>query len=194
MLDYSTEIRSDAQGAPRAPFLAMKSVGDAKLPGLFGRIVAAAALVTVAGLFLPWTQNIRSRGDLTSLTPEQRPQTVHAVIPGRIEEWYVSEGDLVEKGDTILRISEVKQEYFDPRLLERTQEQITAKEFTVRSYEQKVNSLDAQVDALSRSMRIKIEQARNKIEQSKLKVASDSIRVIAANTEINVAKRSVATR
>lgn len=188
MLEYSTEIRSDAQGVPRAPFLAMKSVGNAQAARIFGRIVAAAALVTVAGLFLPWTQNIRSRGDLTSLTPEQRPQTVHAVIPGRIEEWYVSEGDLVEKGDTILRISEVKQEYFDPRLLERTQEQITAKEFTVRSYEQKVNSLDAQVDALTRSMRIKIEQARNKIEQGRLKVASDSIRVIAANTEIGVAK------
>jgi adhesin transport system membrane fusion protein len=33
-----------------------------------------------------------------------------------------AEGQLVQKGDTILRLSEVKPEYFDPKLLERTQE------------------------------------------------------------------------
>ncbi|MCB0788208.1 MAG: HlyD family efflux transporter periplasmic adaptor subunit, partial [Flavobacteriales bacterium] len=136
----------------------------------------------------PWTQNIRARGQVTSLTPDQRPQTIHAVIPGRIEQWYVREGQLVNKGDTILRISEVKQEYFDPRLLDRTQEQIMAKEMTVQSYEEKVNSLDAQIDALGQAMRIKLEQADNKIRQSKLKVQSDSIKFVASQTEVKVAR------
>jgi multidrug resistance efflux pump len=166
----------------------MRTVGEAHAARRFGRLVAAASFVFLAALFLPWTQNIRARGTLTSLSPDQRPQTIHAVIPGRIEEWYVSEGELVQKGDTILRISEVKQEYFDPQLLDRTGQQIQAKEMTARSYQEKVNSLDSQVDALSGSMRIKLEQAANKIQQGKLKVQSDSIRVIAARTEIKVAK------
>ncbi len=65
-------------------------------------------------LFVPWTQNIRSGGYVTTLKPDQRPQTINSIIAGRVEEWYVQEGDLVKKGDMILNISEVKDEYFDP--------------------------------------------------------------------------------
>ena len=66
-------------------------------------------------LFLPWTQNIRSRGSISTLRPNERPQHLNSVIGGQIDAWYVQEGDFVKKGDTILRISEVKDEYFDPQ-------------------------------------------------------------------------------
>ncbi|TNF41154.1 MAG: biotin/lipoyl-binding protein, partial [Cytophagales bacterium] len=78
-------------------------------------------------LFLPWTQNIRSKGYVTALRPDQRPQTIHSIIAGRIEKWYVAEGDFVNAGDTILRVSEIKDEYFDTLLLPRTQLQVDAK-------------------------------------------------------------------
>lgn len=188
MLDISPAPECATPDLDKGVFKSMLSLGDAQPAKRFGRFVGAATFLLLVGLFMPWTQNVRARGTLTSLSPDQRPQTIHAVIPGRIEEWYVQEGDVVNKGDTILRISEVKQEYFDPRLLERTQEQIVAKEFTMRSYGEKVNSLDAQIDALGQSMQIKLEQARNKIIQAKLRVQSDSIRVLAARTEIKVAK------
>ena len=68
--------------------------------------------------FLPWTQNIRSNAKVTSLQPSQRPQTIHSIIAGRIEKWYVQEGQFVKQGDTILFISEVKAEYLDPNLIE----------------------------------------------------------------------------
>jgi len=35
-------------------------------------------------LFLPWTQNIRSKGKVTTLRPEQRPQEINTIIGGRI--------------------------------------------------------------------------------------------------------------
>lgn len=171
----------------RSTFGCFRVIGIASANRLFSRWLIAACAVVVLGLFLPWTQNIRARGTVTSLSPDQRPQTIHAIIPGRIEEWFVQEGQLVEKGDTILRLSEVKPEYFDPLLLDRTQEQITAKELTARSYDEKVRSLDAQIDALNSALRVKLEQARNKILQARLKVQSDSIRVVAAETEIRVA-------
>ena len=107
-----------------------RTIGRARANDLFARWLIAICIVVLIGLFLPWTQNIRARGTVTSLTPDQRPQTIHAIIPGRVEQWIVREGQLVEKGDTILRLSEVKPEYFDPQLLERTQQQITAKELT----------------------------------------------------------------
>ena len=36
-------------------------------------------------LFLPWTQSVRTKGIITTLTPDQRPQTIQATIAGRIE-------------------------------------------------------------------------------------------------------------
>src|SRR5690606_35814210 len=73
-------------------------------------------------------------------------------------------------------------------LMERTGQQINAKEMTARSYQEKVNALDAQVDALNQAMAIKLEQARNSIIQAQLQISSDSIRVVAAQTELGVAR------
>ncbi len=175
----------------RTSFQSFRAIGIAQASILFARWLLAIFILVLLGLFLPWTQNIRARGTVTSLSPDQRPQTIHAIIPGRLEEWFVREGQLVQKGDTILRLSEVKPEYFDPLLLDRTQEQITAKELTAKSYDEKVRALDAQIDALSSAMRIKLEQARNKVLQAKLKLQSDSIRVIAAQTGIRVAEEQL---
>ncbi len=138
-------------------------------------------------LFLPWTQNIRAGGKVTTLKPDQRPQTIHSVIAGRIEKWFVKEGDFVKRGDTILFISEIKDEYFDPNLLGRTEEQLKSKEFAVSSYMEKVKALDNQVDALAQTSQLKLKQTRNKLKQAHLKVKSDSIDYKAAAINFKIA-------
>ncbi|TKD65385.1 HlyD family secretion protein [Flavobacterium sp. ASW18X] len=155
----------------------------------FNRFLAAFSIVVFIILFLPWTQNVSGKGALTTLTPEQRPQTIQSPIPGRIEKWYVREGDFVNKGDTILHISEVKNEYFDPQLVERTGQQLKAKEMAVTSYQGKVKALQTQIGALSNERRLKLQQAQNKLQQSRLKVVSDSIDLEAAKTNLTIAER-----
>lgn len=127
-------------------------------------------------LFLPWTQNISSKGFVTALRPDQRPQTVHSIIAGRIEKWYVAEGDYVKKGDTVLWISEIKDDYFDPKLLERTQMQVDAKTLSAKSYSEKVKSLEIQIQALKENNVLRKEQAENRLRMAELNVISDSIR------------------
>jgi multidrug resistance efflux pump len=127
-------------------------------------------------LFLPWTQNIRTKGFVTALRPDQRPQTVHSIIAGRIEKWYVAEGDYVQKGDTVLWISEIKDDYFDPLLLERTQLQVDAKTMSAKSYSEKVRSLEIQIQALKENNVLRKEQAENRLRMAELTVISDSIR------------------
>jgi membrane fusion protein, adhesin transport system len=124
-------------------------------------------------LFLPWTQNIRAKGQLTTLTPDQRPQTIHATIAGRVEKWHVREGQLVKKGDTIVRLSEVKTEYFDPNLLPNTQKQADAKSNSVNSYAEKVKALDKTIGAMRGELGFKLDQLKNKIEQTKLKIEAE---------------------
>lgn len=155
----------------------------------FNRLLAAFSLIVFLMLFFPWTQNVSGTGFLTTLKPDQRPQTIQSSIPGRIEAWYVREGDLVQKGDTILRISEIKSEYFDPNLVARTGQQINAKAKAVTSYQEKVKALGMQISALTRERELKLEQARNKFIQAQLKVQSDSVEVEAAQTNLTIAQR-----
>ena len=147
------------------------------------------AFLTFILLFLPWTQNITGKGLVTTLEPGQRPQTIQSQIPGRIEQWFVREGDFVKKGDTILRISEVKSEYFDDRLIERTNEQISAKASSVNAYQGKVAALKRQIEALKQERSLKIAQTENKLLQSKLKVKSDSIDFEASKTNLKIAEK-----
>ena len=68
-------------------------------------------------LFLPWTQNVRARGNVTTLRQEQRPQELNSIIPGKIQKWFVKEGDHVNQGDTILHWHFEKPYFFAPIVL-----------------------------------------------------------------------------
>lgn len=155
----------------------------------FNRFLLAVAIVGLIVLFLPWTQNITGRGLVTTLKPNQRPQTIQSQIPGRIEAWYVQEGDSVKVGDTILRISEIKSDYFDSQLVERTNQQIQSKSSAVTAYQEKVQALNRQISALSQEQRLKLAQTKNKLQQTRLKRKSDSIDLEAAKTNIAIAER-----
>lgn len=156
-------------------FSSLRYVENKKSGRVFRRMIMAVFAISLIAMFLPWTQNIRSQGNVTTLRPEQRPQTIHSIIAGRIEKWFIREGDIVKKGDTILFLSEIKDEYFDPELLNRTEEQLKAKEMSVKSYMEKVKALDNQIDALVQTSKLKIQQAQNKVKQAHLKIQSDSM-------------------
>jgi len=139
------------------------------------RVLIVITIIFFISLFLPWQQNIRGGGKVTALNPANRPQTVESVIPGRIVEWKVSEGQFVSKGDTILKLSETKDKYFDPNILIRMDEQIEAKKQSLIAKELKRDAYKNQIIALRESLKAKLNQAENKINQSILKVQSDSI-------------------
>ena len=134
---------------------------------------------------MPWTQNIQGKGYLTTLRPEQRPQKIQSQIAGRVEQWFVKEGDFVKKGDTMMRISEIKSEYFDTKLAERTLQQLQFKENSVFNYGEKIKALKRQIQALSGEQKLKIQQAKNKFTQNKIKAQSDSIAFKTAEIQYN---------
>lgn len=154
---------------------------------IMNRVIVGLSLLLLLILFLPWTQNISGTGFVTTLKPNQRPQTIHSAIAGRLEKWYVKEGDYVNKGDTILFISEIKEDYFDPNLVENTRQQVEAKRNALNSYDSKVDALESQAVALQNELKLKNRQAENKIKQSILKVQSDSIDLEAVKTLLKIA-------
>jgi multidrug resistance efflux pump len=133
------------------------------------KLLLGFLLLFILLLFLPWQQNIRGIGQVTALNPANRPQTVETVIAGRIQKWFVREGDLVKKGDTIASISEVKEKYFDPKLLSRLSQQIAAKESSLDAKRKKAEALQRQINALRETMKLKVEQSKAKLDAEKVK-------------------------
>jgi len=128
--------------------------------------VCGLLAVSAAALFLPWQQNIQGRGAVTALNPSARPQVVPSVIGGRIQEWYVREGQYVERGAPILRIAEVKDEYLDPGTVDRYREQLRAKEGAIVAKLAKVESLGRQIRWLEEGLSLSLQKARNTLVQS----------------------------
>ena len=138
-------------------------------------------------LFLPWTQNIRAKGSVTTLYQEQRPQQVNTIIGGRVMKWYIKEGDYVKAGDTLVQLSEVKTDYLDPNLLDRTRDQLSGKQLSVEYYKNKVDITGQQINAINNGLQLKLNQLMNKLGQLNLKVQADSAESVAAGNDFNIA-------
>ncbi|MDP4681148.1 MAG: HlyD family secretion protein, partial [Cyclobacteriaceae bacterium] len=138
------------------------------------RVLIVLTVLTIMALFMPWQQNIRGGGKVTALNPANRPQTVQSIIPGRILNWHVQEGQFVTAGDTILELAETKDKYFDPEILLRMSEQIEAKKSGLLAKNLKKGAYQNQIIALKESLQAKLKQAENKIDQTEFKVNTDS--------------------
>lgn len=172
---------------PELEYQSIKEIKNNLTKKIFLRLVIGFFISLLIILFLPWTQNIQSSGLVTALRPDQRPQTIQNIIPGKIEKWYVQEGDLVDKGDTILYITEIKTEYFDPNLIERTMEQVQAKASVIDAFENKLKALDNQIHSLNDLQILKMKTIDNKVKQAKFEVSTDSAAWKAAEINYTIA-------
>jgi adhesin transport system membrane fusion protein len=172
-------------------YCSLDKCGEARSSRQLTRWLIAALLIGIVFMFLPWTQNIQSKGKVTTLSPEHRPQVIPSAIDGRIEKWYVAEGQLVKAGDTIVQISEIKTDYFDPALVDRTELQVQAKEGSISSYGMKVNALQNQIEAYRSEWEFKQKQLANKIQQGQFKITSDSIELERARIDFDIAVRQL---
>ncbi|OAZ03001.1 HlyD family secretion protein [Flavobacterium succinicans] len=185
MLNISEGNKTSLESLQR--YKTVKNLSNRPHYKILNRIIWTVSILAVIALFLPWTQNISGSGAVTTLKPNQRPQSIQSVISGRIEKWYVQEGDYVEKGDTIMFISEIKEDYMDPNLVANTKNQVNAKKQALQSYGSKVTTLSSQIQNIENERKLKLEQAQNKIKQGLLKIKSDSTDLEAVKTQLKIA-------
>ncbi|WP_347157225.1 HlyD family secretion protein [Pontibacter chitinilyticus] len=172
----------------KAQLEALKHVQSPQLGRVLTYWIGTIFLLLILCLFLPWTQNIRSQGSLTAFRPQDRPQTVEATIAGRIVKWHVQEGQLVKAGDTIASLSEIKEKYLDPDLLERIGEQVQSKKDAAGATEEKAQAMAQQIQALREGLRYSLQKARNKVDQTSFKLQSDSMDLVAQRLELQIAE------
>ena len=171
----------------RYPLRTLRALPESNGGRRLGRWMLFFLVVGVVVMFLPWQQNINGEGTLTALTPQDRSQTIQNIVAGRIERWKVKDGDYVQKGDTLLVISDSKDEYFDLNLPQRLGEQLAAKRSSQQATEAKIRALDSQIQALKTGVSVKLATARNKVRQSEFKVAADEADLTAIRKNYQIA-------
>ena len=157
----------------------------------FRRLIIIVGIVGLIFLFLPWTQNIQSNGVVTTLRPNERPQSIQTMISGKIKKWYVKDGDIVKEGDTIVVLTEIKNEYLDPGLLGQTSNQIKAKENSILSYSSKVDAINKQITQLEANRDFAIRKAQVKVQQENLRYNSELAEMKAAEINLKIAKQQL---
>jgi multidrug efflux pump subunit AcrA (membrane-fusion protein) len=145
-------------------------LGEADTGRIVSRWLLGILITLFLVLFLPWQQNVRGDGTVTALSPGDRPQELPTRIDGRIERWYAQEGQYVKKGDSIVRISEIKEEYLNPNVLPLTSQQQSAKESAIGEKRNKAAALTMLISQLESQRDFKLQQIGNKVEQYRAEV------------------------
>jgi RND family efflux transporter MFP subunit len=168
----------DAQRVPRI----MRVVGWTLAIGLLG---VAAFLA-----FVPWVQTTSGFGSVTALNPNDRLQEINALVPGRIQEWYVRDGSHVTLGEPIVQIVDI-----DPQLLDRLQAErgqvvaiLQAAETAKETAEIDLQRMKDLYDEGLTSRR-EYEQAQIRVEELTARVAEAAAEL--TRVDVNLSRQSV---
>lgn len=181
-LDIDREIKN-------LPLETSALLGAADSGRIVSRWLIGILVVLVAIMFLPWQQNVQGNGMVTALSPADRPQQLQTRIDGRIEAWFVSEGQYVKKGDSIVRISEIKEDYLNPNVLPLTQQQQDAKERAIAEKRNKATALELQITQLEQQRDFKLQQTRNKVLQYQAEVQQATLEDSVARDQLRRRER-----
>jgi len=131
-------------------------------------VVVTLLFITIVLIltFVPWQQTVVGSGEVIVYSAMDRPQSVEAPIPGRIADWKVQEGDLVQKGDVIARLQDIDSKFLDKNQVSRLREQRDFARQTREESAQRVTELASQKGELSVSRQNAIDAARQAILQA----------------------------
>lgn len=173
-----------AKASPRSHdltgFTTLASLRVPRTTRTLGRMIAISIPLLLVLLFaVKWVQTAPGRGDVIALNPEDRVQQVTALVPGRVERWFVVDGQQVKKGDPIARIIDN-----DPDLLIRLaaeREQVVAQ---ISAAEQAMAT--ARLD-VNRSSQLYAEglAARRDYEATQIKVAELNAKLAEARAKLS---------
>jgi adhesin transport system membrane fusion protein len=148
-------------------------------------------IIPIIFLFLPWQQNISSRGKVTAFAPFERAQTIDAPIQGLIAQWHVQEASLVKTGDLLLEMRDI-----DPNFKKRIESQrdnllnrLQAKKEELNSYQMQQKNMITARDAKIASAKFKLDVAEQKIRATSESMISAQATLDAAEFQVNRLKR-----
>jgi membrane fusion protein, adhesin transport system len=148
-------------------------------------VIVLASFVLLG--FMPWQQTVTGTGEVTTLNPMNRPQTVEAPIDAKVARWLVKEGDVVTVGQPLLELEEIKIDYLDEDQLQRYMAQRDAQEYAMNAAMEAINALQAQQQAVQQGRQFAIPGAQAKAGAAQAKIAAAQQKLDAARKNADIA-------
>lgn len=143
--------------------------------GVMYTLLTILAIVTLGLIFIKWQQTVVGSGKVTSFSPNARPQTVESIIAGRIVDWKVKEGAVVNAGDTICVLADINVNFLDKDLIDRLS---TLRDRTLKAQEAAIGT------AIQRRR-----QAEQRLEQARARYANVLVNLGIAKTRFGRAEQ-----
>lgn len=153
---------------------------------LFKILIWVFFIVPLIFLFLPWQQNISTRGKVTAFAPFERAQTIDAPIQGLIAQWHVQEASLVKTGDLLLEMRDI-----DPNFKKRIESQRDNLSNRLQAKKEELNSYEMQQKNMKTARDAKIASAKFKLDVAEQKIRAASESMISAQATLDTAEFQV---
>lgn len=161
-------------------FATLRALRPPRVLTALATMVVVGILLSAAGLvYIPWVQTAQGTGSVIALDPRDRVQDVTALVGGRIEQWYVTDGSVVKQGDPIARIIDN-----DPLLIDRLRAERAQKLAEIDAAELAAKTAMLDVDRTGALFREGL-AARRDYESAQIKVADYRAKIAASRAAIN---------
>jgi len=148
------------------------------------RVFAIMLLIGIVGSIVfmatvPWVQTAQGTGTVIALDPRDRVQNITALVPGRVERWYVTDGARVKKDDPIALVVDN-----DPRYLERLRLERAQAEAEIAAAQNAMTVAQLDVNRMNSLYREGL-AARRDLELAQIKVADYAAKIAQSRAAIN---------
>ena len=165
---------------PTGHFATLRSLNPPPVMRTFARLLVIGIVLFMLFITLvPWVQTAQGSGSVIAYDPRDRQQNITALVPGRLDQWFVTDGAQVKAGDAIARVIDIDPDFLSRLRAERAQ---------------KVAEIDATSAAMATATRDVTRMttlygeglaSRRDMELAQIKVAEFRAKIASSRAEIN---------
>ncbi len=171
---------SEALRPDPAAFPTLAAINPPRVLRATGWMVGLGILfVVLFAVLTPWVQTAPGTGRVIARDPGDRQTNITAMVGGRLDQWFVTDGDLVKSGDPIARVVDM-----DPMLIDRLQAERQQKLAEIEATRSAMRTAELDVGR-TRQLFNEGLAARRDYEFAQIKVADYRAKLAAGEAEIN---------
>jgi len=152
--------------------------------------LVATLVVVILLAITPWQQTSSGYGRVTAYDPNDRSQNVTATVSGLVEEWLVQDGQMVKKGDPIVRIVDNDPNYLSRLEAKRDAAMMKFDATKVSSDTARLN-FHRQEQLMNEGLSSRKEFEKSKITYKKLQAEEANAAVELATAEVNLSRQKL---
>ena len=134
---------------------------------LAGLMLVVVLLTAWAMVGVRWYQSVTGTGKVIVYSPMDRVQEVDALIPGRLTQWFVREGETVRKGQKLALLQDIDSKFLDPQQVRRTDDMLLAYRQKRELVRARLGALDTQRQAVTQARSVAVPAASQRVEQNR---------------------------